>query len=150
MNTARFSRGHCPPPMTRTRQPLPLAKRLAPRENRPQEWADETIRQFLRNYIRWTLQGDKDQIFFRQYCLLHGVYPDDVQGWLKRDRQFKLWHDRCMEAEQVHVAFLGARNKITTVAAIFYLKSQHGWQDKQTVEHKGAVLIQTDIKDLTK
>jgi hypothetical protein len=145
-----FKRGTLPVPMTHSRQPLPLSKRAAPRANRPGEWSAETIREFLANYIRWTAQRDKDQIFFKQYCFAHGIYPDDVQAWVARDAQYQVWYKRCMEAEQVHIAFMGARGHISPVSSIFYLKAQHMWKDTHTLEHTGAVLIQTDIRDLTK
>lgn len=120
------------------------------RENRPASWADATIRSFMRDYIKWTLSNDPDHIFFAQYCMLHGVYDDDVAEWRKRAKDLALWYERCMKAEQVCVAHMGARSKINGIAAIFYLKSQHKWRDSHGERALEAVLIQTDIRDLTK
>ena len=120
------------------------------RENRPDKWNHETIRSFFREGIKWLLEDDPDHLYFEQYCLIHGVFKDDIDRFRGMDKAFDLWHKKCMDTEQVNIAWKGARNKINAVSAMFYLKSKHKWQDTHKVDIGGAVLLKTDIESLTK
>ncbi|MBU1307887.1 MAG: hypothetical protein KKF33_20475 [Alphaproteobacteria bacterium] len=120
------------------------------RENRPEQWGDESIQDFFRNGVRWLLQDTPDNLYFKTYCLSHNVFNGELDVWRKRDKRWDIWYKKCMEAEESKVALMGARGKIAVVASIFYLKCQHHWQDTHKVEHSGAIVIQTDIRDLTK
>uniref|UniRef100_A0A6M3IFU2 Uncharacterized protein n=1 Tax=viral metagenome TaxID=1070528 RepID=A0A6M3IFU2_9ZZZZ len=116
---------------------------------RPALWSDFTITQFWRDALIFLTDPNVEHLYFKQYCHSLDVYQTDIDRW-RRDKEYNAWYKKVMEAEQTKVAFLGARSKINPTVSMFYLKAQHKWQEEKKLDITGAILIQTDIKDLTK
>lgn len=111
-------------------------------------WSDSRVKSFLKSAIAWLTDTDRNHLYFLAFCHIHSVFRRDIIDWTGRSDEIGTMVQNCWEAEQSKLMNMASQNRIHSVSAMFYLKSQHRWKEYQTVEHQGVVVMQHDLKDL--
>lgn len=130
-----------------TRKPKPPDRREAPARGKPRdgsknpggapkEWTKERIEALADQLDQWS-QGDDAQ-FLETFCKAHRTYPQRLSEFAKENPKFaevlKVAKASCA-ASMAQATFDGA---CPPAFGIFALK-QHGWTDKQEIEHSGEI-----------
>jgi hypothetical protein len=103
---------------------------------KPKEWTDERISDLADKLEEWAASGDAK--FLETFCQENQTYPQRLSEFAKDNAKFaevlKIAKAACASSI-AKATFLGI---CPPAFGIFTLK-QHGWTDKQEIEHSGEV-----------
>jgi len=77
--------------------------------------------------------------FLEGFMRERGYPVEYVSRWAKRNRRMRQAVEKLKEIQRHKLLLLALANKINTGMAIFILKNNHGWSDKQELKHSGEI-----------
>ena len=99
---------------------------------RPVKWTAEAIEAEGEALLAW-LQEDKSQFWVKDFAVERGYGPQRFSEWVKVSPQFSDAYKMAMAVQESRLVSKGLEGKGQAMA-IFTLKNNHGWRDKQEIE----------------
>jgi hypothetical protein len=105
---------------------------------RPREWTEERIEE-----LRLDLEEYSDDPDFCHMCLWHArtsTYRDLLPTFIERNSAFSDTLKAAKAKAEAHTMTKGANGTMNPTICVFTQK-QHGWTDRQEIEHSGSLGI---------
>jgi hypothetical protein len=103
---------------------------------RPVEWTTEIIEALADKLITWS--QFHTACYLESFCAANATYPQKLSELAPLNTKFSEALKRAKAACSAHIAEATAGGEMPPAFGIFALK-QHGWRDKQEIEHSGAI-----------
>jgi hypothetical protein len=103
---------------------------------RPPTWTDELIDDLADKIITWSRFHTSN--YLESFCAENDTYPQKLSELALKSDKFSEALKRAKAACSAHIAEATAGGEMPVAFGIFALK-QHGWRDRQEVEHSGEI-----------
>ena len=103
---------------------------------RPTEWTEERIEALADKLIAWSKVHTS--CYLESFCAKNETYPQKLSELAQKSEKFSEALKRARASCASNLAEATAGGEMPPAFGIFALK-QHGWRDKQEVEHSGEV-----------
>lgn len=102
-------------------------------------WTEETIDEIAEKMMSFFKDNPK-AFTLESFCAEHGLYPQRLSEWAKTNENIAEAIKVCKNICASRMAQRTADSDMPPAFGIFGMK-QHGWSDKQEIEHSGSVGI---------
>lgn len=135
--------------ITYSRRSIKLERGEHEKVKHPSLWSRGSIIMFFRDSLKFLNDANDKHLFFKQICHRHDVYQNHINAWKGKDKEYATYLNKIKEAEETKIALCSITKKINPGISKLYLQTQHDWIEHNKTDIIGAIMIQTDIKDLT-
>lgn len=110
-----------------------------PKNKNAEKWSEAEALSLGNRLIDW-LKESRTNIFMKDFLILQNDYYNDLIVYLsEKYTSFSELIKRAKEIQEIKLLQNSTENNINPTMTIFILKNNHGWKDKQEVEHTGEV-----------
>jgi len=108
-------------------------------KGRPKEWTDEKIEKIAKDMWKWFNENPEgiNSYMLKSYYVKKGIPAQYISEFSKRNEYFSETIKRIQDLLEVRINEGALTGKIKEASAIFNLKCNYGWVDRQEINHTG-------------